>query len=250
MYKNVCSVLVFSAALAVTARAGTVESQLLRLPIFPAPIVLQGVALPTAVSEVGAQLRGGYVLFGIELHLKEGRPPIVNLNLRPGSTLGDALRQMFQQLPDYRFEVASAHLINIYPAGAKQDPSDLLNMRIARFDVVGQSAYTILSLPEHFIPELRTRLSPGATGEVGTILSPVGTETEITLRLRNATLREILNAASEATERFPPKYPPSGWVCSFTPDPALPAGGVYSWALVSSAPHDWKQQAGSASPGF
>ncbi len=241
--------LVFAAAVAPCAQpfTGTDQPGPLALPIFPTPIVRKRIPLTKALSEVGVEIRHGYVSFGIEARLKDGEEPSVDLSIQPGSTVGDALHQILRQLPEYRFEVVSDHLIGIYPAGAKEDPNDLLNLHVSRFDVVSEDPGALLSRPQDFIPELKGRLTPrraggpqpGGTG--GDELRGVGPG--ITLHLRNVTVRDILNAVSEATEKFPPNLSPVGWVYSFQPDPNLPAGGVHSWMFHWSAPSNWKEEA-------
>jgi hypothetical protein len=240
--KSMLPVLLLALALSVQAAAG--EADLLGLPLFPVPLVRQNVPLTQALSDVGAYVRNGYVLFGVELRLKDGKEPTVNVNLKPGSTLGDGVRQVLQQAPGYTFEIVSEHLINIYPVGANQDPGDLLNLRVPRFDAVNAQPGDILTHPEMFIPELEARLvrrRPGEpSGVCGTFLPGVG---PATLHLRGVTVRQILNAATKATEKFPAERPPLGWACTFKADPTLPAGGVYTWDVHWSVPHDWKTQA-------
>jgi hypothetical protein len=67
-------------------------------------------------------------------------------------------------------------------------------------------------------------------------------EPRVTLHLRKATIREILNAVAQATEQFPPQYFPLGWVYSFQPDPTSPIGGLHSWKPLYSVPPNWKEQ--------
>jgi hypothetical protein len=241
--KSVVSVLILALALSVQATAD--EPDPLGLPLFPVPIVRQNVPLTQALSDVGAHVRNGYAQFGIELRLKDDREPQVNVDLKPGSTLGDALRQIFQQVPGYTFDVVSEHLIDIYPVGANKDASDLLNLRVPFFDAVDAQLGDILTRPQEFIPELKARLVRRRPGEPGGVLggplSSVGPT--FTLHLRRVTVRQILNAVSQATEKFPAERSPLGWICSFKADPTLPAGGVYTWDVHWSVPHDWKTQA-------
>ena len=99
-------------------------------------------------------------------------------------------------------------------------------------------------MPELFVPGLRARLHPGELGYAASILS--GGPRNLTLHLQNVTLREILNAASQATESFPADLSPSGWVYTFQPKPGLPAGGMHSWNTLLTAPRDWKVPAKQA----
>jgi hypothetical protein len=223
------------------------HARLLDLPLFPTSLVRTNIPLSKALSEIGVKVRGGYVLFGIELLLRDGKEPNVNLNLEPGSTLGTALKQVFDQLPDCRFEVVSDHLVNVFPVGAKRDPKDPLNLRLTRFDAVAAHPDHIIAKPDDLIPELRALLTPKRpmTSEgYGYADKPlISMGPTATFHLRNVTVRDILNAASEATEQYPAKRSPLGWVYSFSPDSKSPLGGIHSWGVHWSVPANWKEEA-------
>jgi hypothetical protein len=243
--KTVVSTLILALGFSIQAAAD--ESALLKLPLFPVPIVRQHVPLTRALADIGVFARDGYVLFGVEVRVKDHEEPVVDVNLPPGSTLGDGMRQVLAQLPDYTFRVVSAHLINVLPQQADRDPNDLLNILVARFDVVDQHPARIFSAPDDFIGELTVRLRPAGGGVVASILEGVN-DPRITLHLRNVTVRQIFNAVTEATENFPEQWQPLGWVWLFNDDPTfktdphLPAGGRYSSSFLSSVPQDWKTQ--------
>ena len=219
----------------------------LNLSLFPAPITRNNVVLSQALGVVGTYVQGGYVLFGVELRAKDGKEPLVNLNLSAGSRLADGLQQIMDQIPEYKYEVISSHLINIYPTGAKEDPVDVLNAPVPQFDAVDVDPTQILSRPMTFIPELTVRLRPNTSPGSQPLpfalhwMGPVNAP-KVTLHLKNTTVRQILNAASEAMEQLPPDSQPLGWVYIFQPDPALPAGGNHSWMFLFSAPRNWKQR--------
>ncbi len=216
----------------------------LSLPIFPVPIVREKVPLTKALSEIGARVTDGYALFGIEVRVKDGQEPVVNLHVEPPSTLQDALRQVFSQLPDYGFRVVSDHIVNVYPLAAKEDPNDVLNVRVTQLDIVDEQPSAVLTRPQDFIPELKDRLIPKA------LRWPLTTSPEmlvdrgptVSIHLKNATVRQILNAVSEATEQFPATSSPLGWAYSFQLDPQLPAGGKHLWSFHWSAPRHWKDE--------
>lgn len=132
------------------------------------------------------------------------------------------------------------------PVGAKNSSSDLLNTPVSKFDAVDVDPGGILTGPADFIPELAARLrpktsaTPQPSGTGGSVLR--GDVPAITLHTKNTTVRQILNAASEATEQFPPNHPPLGWTYLFQPEPASPSGGKHSWAFLFSAPRSWKKQ--------
>lgn len=219
----------------------------LNLSLFPAPITRNNVVLSQALGVVGTYVQGGYVLFGVELRAKDGKEPLVNLNLSAGSRLADGLQQIMDQIPEYKYEVISPHLINIYPAGAKSDQGDVLNIPVPQFDAVDVDPAQILSRPMDFIPQLATRLRPKSSansqpsGVIGEVMRGVNAPTW-TLHIKDTTVREILNSTSDAMGQFPPDSQPLGWVYMFQPDPALPAGGNHSWMFLFSAPRNWKQR--------
>jgi hypothetical protein len=214
----------------------------LNLSLFPGPITRHNLPLSQALGTIGAYVQGGYVLFGVELRAKDGKEPLVNLNLSAGSRLADGLQQIMDQIPGYKYNVISPHMINIYPAGAKDDPADVLNTPVPQFDAVDVDPAQILSGPVDFIPQLAARLRPKGQprGAVGVVMRGVNAPT-VTLHLKGTTVPQILNSTSDATGQFPPDSQPLGWVYIFQPDPALPAGGNHSWMFLFSAPRNWKQ---------
>ncbi len=220
---------------------GGQETGLLDLPM----VERQGwksVALSNILGEVGSSVRGGYVLFALEETLDNGKEPTISLHeVRPGMTLGDSLREILPQLPDYEMEIVSDHLIGLRPFKAKQDPDNILNLRVASFDMVSKPAYAILDGPHVVIPELKQTLAPKpGPGEQVIELYFGGYHggPPITLHLKNVTVREILNAAAVASEPFAPSQKPRGWFYAFDPDP--PEGPPrHSWKSFLSLPADW-----------
>jgi hypothetical protein len=235
---------VLASFLVVQCVAAGSDSELLKLGLYPVPPMPEKVELTTALSDLGPLVRGGYVLFGVEVRVSDSGGPLVKIDPNHCGTLGDAVRQILVGAPDYRYDFASRHLINIFPAGAKQDPRDVMNTRVARFDVVDAQPDEILQHPGDFIPELKTRLMAGVGQQYPTNnlewLRSAGPT--ISLHLRNVTVRDILNAVTEATEQFPANYSPMGWAYSFQSNPSLPGGGIHTWSWLWSAPHDWKNQ--------
>jgi hypothetical protein len=229
------------------------EQTVLSLSLFPADIVRNHVPLTQALGVVGAYVQDGYVLFGLELHSKDGQEPIVSVDLPPESRFEDGLRQIMGQIPGYEYEVISGHMINIYPVGAKTDSRDLLNTPVPKFDLVDVDPARVLTSPADFIPELAVRLRPKTaagpqpSGAGGSVLRGAGIPT-VTLHLKDTTVRQILNVASEDMEQFPPDRQPVGWTYLFQPDLASPSGGKHSWAFLFSAPRNWKQDAAKSGP--
>src|SRR5258707_14290562 len=106
-------------------------------------------------------------------------------------------------------------MINIYPVGAKRDSADLLNTPVPKFDAVNVDPAQVLTSPADFIPELAVRLRPKTSagplpsGSGGSVLRGLNIPT-ITVHMKETTVRQILNAASEAMEQFPPNHQPVG----------------------------------------
>ncbi|HEV2247600.1 MAG TPA: hypothetical protein VGW37_13175 [Terriglobia bacterium] len=227
------------------ATSETVEPPLLHLRV-PGPIVRSKIPLTRALSEVATRLEGGYVLFGVQVRLTDGNEPSVNLDVPAETTLGAVLQDVLRQLPGYRLELVSQHLANIYPAGAKNDPNDALNLRIDRFDVSDRPPDVIMNLPAMFMPALAERLAQRKSGPPLPVEPPTewleGVGPKVTLHLHDLTVREILNRVSEASEELPAKYLPVGWVASLSPDPALATGWAYSFRLFTTVPSEWKPQ--------
>ena len=218
-----------------------------KLPISPPAIAEEDVPLSYAVAKVTSQLRGGHVLFGIEVREVGGKEPTVDLSIAEGETLPEALRTILQQVPGYTVEVLSEHMVNIYPQGAKEDHKNPMNLRVEQFDVVNEWANVVLGDPQVYILKLAKRLVERTTGPPYPIEGPSFTSgstlhPRVTVRLRDITVREILNAISRATEEtFPANLTPLCWASIFHPDPVWAVGGTYSWRLLLCAPEDWKK---------
>src|SRR5208282_4603120 len=96
------------------------------LPVEPR----QAISLQDALAELGSSVRQGFVLFGLEEKLSEGKEPMVDLRINANTTLGTVLREILSQLPAYEMEVVSDHLIDLRPKGGRDDPDNVLNLRV------------------------------------------------------------------------------------------------------------------------
>jgi hypothetical protein len=212
-----------------------------------APPARRHLPLMQALATIGVSVAEGYVLFGVEIRHEHGAEPVVDLALQPGANVEDELRRLFEQLPQYSFTAKSNHFVSIYPKAAMTDPDDPLNLRVKRFDVDGAQAGLIFTWPELFVPELKEKLTPGSTKapnpkHVDLYVGPVAVGPLVTLHLRNVTVREILDAASQATEGAAFPEAPLGWSFAFDPK-SISAGGVVYWRLFMTLPHNWGEQA-------
>jgi hypothetical protein len=222
------------------------EQRIPKLPLFPTPFEQRAICFTCALGEIGWRAQGGYVLFGVEIREKEGKEPTVDLKVAEGATLPDALRDVMRQMPAYTLEVLSEHMIDIYPKGAKDDARDPLNLRVQGFDFVDRRLGMLLGYPEAYILELRVRLVQRTVGrpypvEYPGIMMFSPLEPRTTLHLHDVTVRDILNAASEAMQDFPPNLLPSCWSSLLHPDPVWAVGGTYSWRPFGCVPKDWKK---------
>lgn len=210
-------------------------------------LVRPKIPLSQALRTVSIEVQKGYLSYGAEIYLTGGREPIVNLALQPNSTAQAVLREIFDQLPEYRFRILSDHFVSIYPKAAITDPNDPLNLKIDRFDVSGEKAGLILTWPERFIPKLKARLTPpservGHEKHIDLYVGPVAGGTDIALHLENVTVREILNAVSGFTQREGLNGTPLGWLYAFDPASNAKVGYVQYWRCMINLPHNRTQQ--------
>lgn len=174
-------------------------------------MVHQVVTLTGALRIAAMYLAESYVSFGLELKGGEAQPRI-DLDIREGLSLRQVLDLIFVQAKDYQYSAVSAHLINVSPKEAKLRGDAFLNRRIQRFDVERTMASQIYIVPELYIPEIQTE---GDKRKIYQFAGPFASG-EITLHLRDKTIREIFNAVAEATEAAPRDPEPIGWI--YDPD--------------------------------
>jgi hypothetical protein len=209
-----------------------------------APMVTGRRTFTQALGNGAIAMRSHFLTFGIELTVDDypDGPMVISSQPRNG-TVGEFLEDVFRQAPTYEYEVVSEHTVSVYPRGAKEDPNDILNLRIPRFDVDAQHAGTILGFPAIFIPELKARLFPPTPGQDQLFVfgGPVSPGPKVTLHLHNVTIREILNAVTIATEN--PKgdgrddYPVS-WKCRTG---TLTGEVKPRWGTFHSLPPNWRE---------
>ena len=231
--------------LATSVFAQKTDARDLRMPVCefalekPAPLI-------TAVGEVGLHVDSDYVSFGIDLTL-EGPEPTVTLRVNSGENLNEALLQIVDQLPGYTFEPVSEHLVIVYKAGSQSDPQNVLNVRIAKFQVSNVPPLTILGNPARFMPELRARLEEPSghpsCGVIGPGLGAIGPG--ITLTLQNLTVCEILNRVAEASstlavESDSPSVVPLGWI-HIVHVSTRESKKVHEWRFYSATPKSWRR---------
>jgi len=239
------TILLLAVLLACPLRGIAAGKQIPRLPLSPTPFSQDAMRLTCALGEIGVHVQGGYMLFGVEMRERGGQEPVVNMKVPEGATLSDALRNVMSQMPTYTLEVVSDRMIDIYPKGAKNDARDPLNLRVGKFDFADERVDMLFNHPEAYSLELASRLLERRQGPPYPVtypsviaFNPLAPSTA--LHLQNVTVREILNAASEATGAYPADLSPLSWSSLFHPDQAWAVGGTYTWTGFTSCPRDWK----------
>jgi hypothetical protein len=143
------------------------------------------------------------MLLGLEK--ARGNRTDISLELK-GVTVGEVLRQLCKSGPRYTYEFIGDSLINVFPLKAKEDTSNLLNIRV-KHSVIKEKRMPLDLIPRvpDFAPELSRYLEQKAQEHAKSSGSPYGTvgartsgdmDPQVTLEFRNMTVREILNAIS------------------------------------------------------
>jgi hypothetical protein len=162
------------------------------------------------------------------------------------ATVGEILAKILAVDKRYTYEVVEGKLIHVFPIGAKNDLTDLLNIRIERFAVKGKESIenVVIHIAER-APELREFLEKRASeyrkrkallgGGPGQLMSG-DMDPEINLELRQKTVRDILHGlVLYSAELYPKKLvgiPPTSWKYEFIIDPEATTGlgGYPRWS--------------------
>jgi hypothetical protein len=197
-----------------------------------------------ALKDGARAMRSHFMTFGVELADGDYPEERMVISSPPrGGTIGEFLEDVFRQVPTYEYEVVSEHTVSVYPRGAKQDPSNILNLKIPRFDVDSEDAGPILAFPQQFIAELRAKLAPPTPGQdqIFVYSGPVSPGPKVTLHLRDVTVREILNAVTVATE-IPKGNGRDDYPCSWIYRTRTHTGEVKpNWGAFFSLPPNWRE---------
>jgi hypothetical protein len=149
--------------------------------------------------------------------------------------------------PRYEYEVIEGSMIEVRPRAANSDPRDLLNLEISDYGVdrrvlpqdlieqIGWQAPELRELLAHKQEE-RARKTGRRPGVAGSILSGNVPPPTFILRVRHATVREVLNAiALHSLEMFREGKlaGPTGWEYDFVIDPRAYTGlgGYPRWIV-------------------
>jgi len=192
------------------------------------PISVSRVPLRRALSEIDSHLlEPDYAIFGLELAPSEIPEPLVDLKTSGGVTVREAIAQIMAHAPGYGYSAVGPHLIDIYPISWRNDPRNLLNMEVAKIDLKDQDVEDLLHAPWLFIPPLRERLTrrvePGQPAGFAGELMRAARSPKLSLRMENATLREVLDKAAEIMSEAPPPWSHVGWVYEFRAEETDPA---------------------------
>ncbi|MCI0623355.1 MAG: hypothetical protein L0387_17135 [Acidobacteria bacterium] len=159
-------------------------------------------------------------------------------------TVGEILDQLCKADPRYTYEFSGETFINVFPLGAKVDPTNLLNLRVkhAVINEKRRPEVVIRRIPD-FAPELAKYLEDMAKEQAKRTGIPYGTvgsrmrgnmDPQISLEFRNMTVREILNAVSLFSAdlyRKDSHFAAVSWKYEFVVDPkaATGLGGYPKW---------------------
>lgn len=88
-------------------------------------------------------------------------------------------------------------IINVFPKGAKQDPENLMNVKVSHLELKDVNPSEAIRRIYHLIPELRERywklVPPGGIPREISPLSPPRNRFFISLELHDVTVRDVLN---------------------------------------------------------
>jgi hypothetical protein len=153
---------------------------------------------------------------------------LISLDLREVS-IGNILDEIVKADPRYEWEYVElstgCSLINVLPKGAKENPKNLLNTKVAIFEINNLNAEEAVSNIYDLSPELQQRIK--YAGRAGSTLTGVPAASDhkrrkISLLLENMTVRQILNEliCMSSNNR-------TGWLFEFIIDQSYPSGGYH-----------------------
>jgi hypothetical protein len=232
------------AGLAAAAQRGTLDATVVQHRLASRAVGVHQGSPDAVLSKLGEGLNGT-VLFAVEMIKRDSTAPAVAVRVKGAQRLRDSLDEVVRQLPGYEYELISEQLISVRPRGAKTDPTNILNTIVARVDLIDEPPGNVLGYPDDYIPELKTRMK--GSSRPSQLSAPRRPGRGITLHLNNVTVREILNAVSEASIQQqqrpgkqgrpePPRLEPLGWTYSFDP-----ATETHHWKWLRSLPFNWEE---------
>ena len=155
----------------------------------------------------------------------EEQPLLISVNVEDASVdeILDSLvsedpRYLWEQYSSRAMPVSQRKVINVLPAGAKQAPDNLMNIRVKQLELRDIDPSNAIRKIHQLVPELREAywklIAPGGLGSEITSLPPPKNTYSMNLKLENVSVREVLNEISlrgglmwiyESSES-PPKY--------------------------------------------
>jgi hypothetical protein len=186
------------------------------------------VTLPSLDSKtLGEALRivqehsSDFVLFGLELPTSSVPQPVITI--RSGNyKLRTLLDWIMDQAPDFQYRTLDASLINVYPKDLSSDAHQLLDIRLARFDVSAKvDLHAILNSFPDYAPELaqylenqrqRQNLTTLPRGHLGATMHG-NMDPQVEIHLQNVTVREAVSAVCMYSLKLNKTihYQPIGW---------------------------------------
>jgi len=201
------------------------------LDIMVTSVQLRSVSIVAALRELQAKSPPRRVFFALEVvPFREVPESNLTLSFEKG-TVGQVLDSIMTQDPRYAYEVIDSRLIHVLPRGAKQDPTDLLNVRVRNLEIRDQQYDILFNYPQYFIPELEQAIErrSGTQGYAASMMGSVDLP-RVSISMRTGTVRDVLNRIAQKTEDFS-RLPPTGWIYTFRIDEASPLRGHPTWQV-------------------
>jgi hypothetical protein len=242
-------VLVFLVGVQVSASALEREKQPSILDSRIASFKVKGVDMEEALVRIH-QLGQSKLLIGFEKVAHPQGEKDTNLSLElANTTVSDILAALCKLDPRYTYEVVDSDLINVYPVGAKQDMSDLLNIQIKQTSISGKEdlGNIIYRLPS-YVTELGSYLEEkkrAYSARTGVPYATLGADMrgdmspEVDIQLPTMSVREILNSLVLYSVKLYSNsrdFAPLSWKYEFVIDPnaSTGLGGYPTWGLLGS----------------
>jgi hypothetical protein len=211
--------------------AGEAETRPLKLKV--GTYSVKDVSIAGALQELKARVLEKNLIVTLEVAPFE-RKPEENITVAVSDcTVKEVLDRITRLDPRYSYSVFRGGLIHVFPVLARDDANDLLNTKVKAFTTSGVPYDRLLQYPNYYIPELGAELlrRSKAGGVAVSELSSTGVP-GVTVEVRNATVRDILNQISlNAAKVAKSPVVPTGWVYTFRVDKSVPLGGHPRWSL-------------------
>ncbi len=128
---------------------------------------------------------------GIEWIREPGAETTLNLELR-NVTIAQVLDQLVRTRPGYEWHLEANGIVHVFPRHLRNDPRNYLNLSLESF-TVHQKQLPLASLQLHLRVQELLNPKGGAQGLGGHVPIGAGEEKELSLSLRDASVRTVLD---------------------------------------------------------